>query len=163
MWVRGRIGGRVAQRGVVPGGGDDEAAVAHGSENRVVDLRGRLDAAEAEVDHGRAVLRGGLDSRDRREIGHALGGARVPRVEHGLRVDADRERRDRGAVVFARAVDGLAVQKGRVRTAAEQRVTRVDAAVDDHDRHARAGRGRLVGADVLGPPSLALEDGRGGE
>src|SRR5207248_10791381 len=43
------------------------------------------------------------------------GGARVPRVEHGLRIDADCERRDRGAVVLARAVDGLAVQKGRVR------------------------------------------------
>ena len=55
------------------------------------------------------------------------------------------------------AEDALLVEERRVRAAGELRVRRVDAAVDDRDRHARAGRRRAVGADVGEPPLLALQ------
>ena len=91
---------------------------------------------------------------------------RIPQVELRLRVDPDDAgavRRggcdggDLRAVELAGSGHRLGIQVGRVRPAGELRVRRVDAAVDKRQRHARPGRGRLVGADGGEEPFLALE------
>ena len=58
---------------------------------------------------------------------------------------------------LAGPLDRLVVEEGRVRPCGELRVRRVDAAVDERDRHAGAGGRRRVGADVGEPPLLPLK------